>query len=294
MLKPIVEAVRQAATLTSRVQQHYIARLAKAGQEPVTIADYGVQAILCRAIGLAFPDDAIIAEESAAEFSRTLSAEQQLQVAGLVGAVIGEAVTVADIVTWLDSGCQRSAEATWVIDPIDGTRGFLEGRRYVIGVGLLENGCPMGAVIGLPSDDMLLYAWDGIAYAEPLTGGSPHRIYTAERSGPSVRPTTNGVFGWGVEKALGGVAAPAVERVDAQLEHYALIARGDADIFICGRCSSKIWDHVAGVALVEAAGGRVTDFHGQPLDFSKGTHVPQNNVVVSNGRIHQDLLAVMP
>lgn len=293
-MKPIVDAVRHAATLTVRVQHQFVERMNKAGQEPVTIADYGVQAILCRAIGLAYPDDAVIAEESAAEFSRTLSDAQQLQVAELVGDAIGMTVTVSDVVRWLDTGRNHSAESTWVIDPIDGTRGFLEGRRYVIGVGLLERGRPMGAVIGLPSDELLLYAWDGIAYAEPLAGGAPYQIFTAERSGPLTRPTTNGVFGWGVEKALGGVSAPAKDRIDAQLEHYALIAQGAADVFICGRCSAKIWDHVAGVALVEAAGGRVTDFHGKPLDFSQGTTVPQNNVVVSNGHIHQELLDVMP
>ncbi|MCC6804032.1 MAG: hypothetical protein IT319_14210, partial [Anaerolineae bacterium] len=49
-LKPIFAAVRQAADLTRRVQQIHLAHSEKAGKEPVTIADYGSQAILCRAI----------------------------------------------------------------------------------------------------------------------------------------------------------------------------------------------------------------------------------------------------
>jgi len=57
---------------------------------------------------------------------------------------------------------------------------------------------------------------------------------------------------------------------------YAAIARGDAEIFMKFARSGykeKIWDHAAGVVIVEEAGGVVTDAGGDPLDFSKGVYL---------------------
>src|SRR5579871_4866313 len=74
-LKPIFTAVRQAADLTRRVQQKHLVSSAKdTGDhvEPVTIADYGSQAILCRAIADAYPDDAVLAEEHGSQFGELL------------------------------------------------------------------------------------------------------------------------------------------------------------------------------------------------------------------------------
>ncbi len=54
---------------------------------------------------------------------------------------------------------------------------------------------------------------------------------------------------------------------------YAAIARGDAEIFMKfahGGYREKVWDHAAGILLVEEAGGVVTDAGGKPLDFSRG------------------------
>lgn len=57
---------------------------------------------------------------------------------------------------------------------------------------------------------------------------------------------------------------------------YAAIARGDAEVFIKFARSGykeKIWDHAAGVVIVEEAGGAVTDAGGRPLDFSRGLYL---------------------
>ncbi|NJO20524.1 MAG: 3'(2'),5'-bisphosphate nucleotidase, partial [Spirulinaceae cyanobacterium RM2_2_10] len=56
----------------------------------------------------------------------------------------------------------------------------------------------------------------------------------------------------------------------------------------------KIWDHAAGALVVEEAGGRVTDMHGQPLDFSLGAKLVNNQgIVASNGVIHEQVLAAL-
>jgi 3'(2'), 5'-bisphosphate nucleotidase len=54
------------------------------------------------------------------------------------------------------------------------------------------------------------------------------------------------------------------------------------------------WDHAAGAIVVEEAGGRVTDMYGQPLDFSFGTKLVNNQgIIASNGVIHEAVLAAV-
>jgi 3'(2'), 5'-bisphosphate nucleotidase len=56
----------------------------------------------------------------------------------------------------------------------------------------------------------------------------------------------------------------------------------------------KIWDHAAGVAVIEAAGGRVTDLNGKDLDFGCGEALDANRgVLASNGFLHDAVLAAV-
>lgn len=301
-IQPIIDAVRQAAALCRRVQTDYLTELSKNG-EPVTIADYGSQAILARAIHSVYPNDAIIAEESASGFKRNVKPDQQATIAALVGDMLGQAVSIDDILTWLDYGQDTVSESTWIIDPIDGTRGFINRRRYVIGVGLTESGRAMGAVLGCPmrGDGELLVAWDGAAYRMPLyADGTPAPFGVSQRSfGEPIVPVdaiTAVRAGSDVEQRIKStfqLQPPQLSHVDAQLDVYVMIATGDSDIFLCkpiARCSQKVWDHAAGVALVEAAGGLVTDFEGEPLDFSQGDKLGNDSIAISNGRIHPYIL----
>jgi 3'(2'), 5'-bisphosphate nucleotidase len=300
-INPILIAVQQAAMLAQRVQDDYLTRLNKSGNEPVTIADYGVQAIINRAIHRAFPHDAIIAEESATGFKRSVKPEQQTAIAQLVGAVLGESVSIEDIIMWLDYGQDTVSASTWIVDPIDGTKGFLAQRTYVIGVGLVEGGQAAGAVLGVPTIDEgeLLVAWDGNAYRAPLYGdlalaplrvserGVGDTVYTVDAASRADGPITQRL------KEVFTLGDALMQRVDAQLEIYVRIARGDADLFVCKpvtRCSNKVWDHAAGVALVEAAGGAVSDFDGGALNFGDGERIPNGSIAASNGRLHDVVL----
>ncbi len=84
-LKSIKIAARQAAELTRRVRALHLTGAHKDGQEPVTLADYGSQAIICRALKTAFPDDGIVAEESAEQFLALVSPEDRARVGTVSG-----------------------------------------------------------------------------------------------------------------------------------------------------------------------------------------------------------------
>lgn len=80
---------------------------------------------------------------------------------------------------------------------------------------------------------------------------------------------------------------------------YAAIARGDAEIFMKFAKSGykeKIWDHAAGVVIVEEAGGVVTDAGGRPLDFSKGMYLEglDRGIIACSGfTLHEKLIGAV-
>ena len=87
--QPILDAVQRASSLCRRVQQTDVIPAEKPGREPVTIADYSSQAILCRAVALHFLDVGVIAEESSAQFLSGLQPHQRQRVVKLVSETVG-------------------------------------------------------------------------------------------------------------------------------------------------------------------------------------------------------------
>lgn len=77
---------------------------------------------------------------------------------------------------------------------------------------------------------------------------------------------------------------------------YAAIARGDAEIFMKfarAGYKEKIWDHAAGVVIIEEAGGVVTDAGGKPLDFSKGIYLEgldRGIIACSGANLHEKIM----
>jgi 3'-phosphoadenosine 5'-phosphosulfate (PAPS) 3'-phosphatase len=93
-----------------------------------------------------------------------------------------------------------------------------------------------------------------------------------------------------------GITAPPY-RIDSQCK-YAAVARGDAAVYLRLPTKpgyvEKTWDHAAGVAVIEAAGGTVTDCRGEPLDFSIGRTLEKNKgVIVTNGRFHDQVVTAV-
>lgn len=302
-LIPILRAVQQAAALCSTVQHKHLAHSDKGSNDPVTIADYGSQALICRAVARLFPEDAVLAEEHGSQFIELVPEIQRQQIVDLLGETLGEMVTQDDVVRWLDHGQGRQAARTWVIDPVDGTKGFVAGRHYCIAVGVLEAGKPVAAVMGTPGYEQgaLFYTQFGRAFMQPMDGGTATPIRVSERTDPAALRVVESV-----EEAhashdrmarvrdLAGLNAAGVERIDSQ-EKYALVACGYADLYLrLPRADKpsrhKSWDHAAGTAVVQAAGGMVTDVDGTLLDFSQGEILPNRGMIVSSPRIHEQVL----
>jgi len=304
-MRALLAAARDAATLCRLVQEDYLSANTKSDgdhSEPVTIADYGSQAIICRALQQHYPHDAVVAEESGEQFNALVSAEQRGQILHLLTQVLRQTVTESEVVAWLDFGAGRLAPRTWVIDPIDGTKGFLARRHYAIACGLLSNGRVAEGIVATPGyndgEGALFYTRAGSTYRAPLAAGEGLRVTVSLRHNPgdiiaaqSFERAHASKSRMARARELAGLGGARLLELDS-MEKYALVACGDADLYMRlpregSRYAHKIWDHVAGVALVQAAGGVVTDLDGSPLDFSQGETLPNPGMIISNGAHHQ-------
>jgi len=311
-------AVRRAARATCAVQARQVGQgsLLKSDKSPVTVADFAAQALVASTLSEHFPDDPLVGEEDAAALRQGEHEALSRQVVRVVAEARGAPVEPDQVLDWIDrGGASGHADRYWVLDPIDGTKGFLRRGQYAIALGLVEDGRVVAGALGCPGyspaaaapPGLLLFGRRGAGAFElalddeDATNATPIRVSVAQdpaalrfcesvESGHSDQDRSVSVA------AAMGITAGAV-RMDSQAK-YAAVARGDAEIYM--RLPTridyreKVWDHAAGMLLVEEAGGVVTDVAGAPLDFSRGRRLENNRgVLASHGLVHDRLVEVV-
>jgi len=282
---------------------------------PVTVADFGAQALIIHALRQAFPGDPVVAEEEAGLLHADAALRERVW--GFVQQADPAIGPQAMLDALAGGGATGGASGRfWTIDPIDGTKGFIRGDQYAVALALIEDGRVVLGVLGCPYlSDSLSAAADaprgklfhalrgGGAWCQPIDGGAPQPVRVSRRAEPAAAVfcesfesghTAQGRAG-AICSALGTTAAPA--RLDSQCK-YAVTARGEADVYLRlptrADYEEKIWDHAAGALIVEEAGGRVSDIHGQPLDFTQGRTLRRNQgVLATNGVLHEAVLAAI-
>jgi 3'(2'), 5'-bisphosphate nucleotidase len=310
-----LEAVRSAAVLCRSVQ-HGIKpeTLSKEDRSPVTVADFGSQALVCRAIDLHFPSDPIIGEEDATMLRSEQNGATQQKVLSHIQELIPDASS-EDVLSWIDRGCSRGqSKRFWTLDPIDGTKGFLRGEQYAVALALIVEGVVEVAVLGCPNlADPKDPSRQGVAFVAARGGGVTatalyDKLSEARVHVSSVDDSTEARFCESVESGHSshdnaarvadvlGIRRDSI-RLDSQAK-YAVVAAGQADIYMRlptqARYVEKIWDHAAGMLVVEEAGGRVTDIHGKPLEFAYGGRLEGNTgVIATNGLLHDQVLEAL-
>jgi 3'(2'), 5'-bisphosphate nucleotidase len=316
-------AVRTASRLVAHIQREMVGSAhTKDDKSPVTIADYAAQALVGRALDEHFPHDPLVGEED----SRTLQEDDQRETLKRVTFFLSQYIPGATpdaICRWIDRGSAESAPRYWTVDPIDGTKGFLRGDQYAVALALVENGVVQLGVLGCPnlnyeyltaspdapafspgSGSLILAVRGAGCHAAPLDGKFT-RLHASRQTDPSQARllrsledahTNTGKIGELV-RALDVQAAPI--GMDSQAK-YALLAAGRGDLLVrlisskAPDYKEKIWDQGAGSIIVEEAGGRITDLHGKPLDFTHGRTLAQNRgILASNGHLHRAGLAAL-
>ena len=208
----------------------------KNDDSPVTLADRETETFIQMSLEQLTPDTPIVGEEAAA--------------LGKVRAV-------------------EQGEYFWLVDPIDGTKEFINGGdEFTVNIALIKDGAPILGVIYAPAIGEL-YAGYGPGTAtrwlEDSDNEKPISVRPSPRSGLTVVSSKHHGSGSRLDKFLAQFKIEKVIKRGSSLKICA-VAAGKADIYprLGPTCE---WDTAAGDAILQAAGGVITDIDGQPLKY---------------------------
>lgn len=199
----------------------------KSKNNPVTSADLEANRIIRESVASAFPDDGWLSEEDA------------------------------------DSERRLACSRVWVVDPIDGTREFIEGvPQFAVSIGFVVDGVAQAAVVYNPAQQEFFTGAAGLgAYLndQPIHTTDRQSVDGARllvsRSEPAKR------FQAYVDRCV-------IDPIGSIAYRLAKVAGGAGDGTLTFRNIHE-WDICAGVLMVEAAGGKVVDGDGQPVRFNR-------------------------
>ena len=222
--------------------------------EPVTAADRAASRLIVEALTTEFPEDAILSEEEADKLETRLAAKR-----------------------------------VWIIDPIDGTAGFVKkDGDFAVQVGLAEAGKPILGVVYMPAHNKLNYAVRGQGAFESVDHGEPKQLHVSDktdlrslslamsRNHPSAR----------MSRVIEHFGFSNICRRGSVGLKVALIACRECDIYIHPSPRTKLWDTCAPQVILEEAGGTFTDLFGRQIDYSRSDLQNWDGIVAANASSH--------
>ena len=230
---------------------------ASGDREPVTQADKAANEIIVGRLQEEFPDDGILAEES------------------------------------IDTSRRLSKRRVWMVDPLDGTNGFIDGNGdFAVQIGLAENGKPVLGVVYQPLTDVLYRAVIGGGTWIERHEFEVERVQVSDNSDVSSMrlaasrshrsPRMDSVvqaFGFKEEVQRGSVGIKV-----------GLIIERQCDLYIHLSPRTKHWDTCAPEIILTEAGGSLTDLFGYDLIYNTENIQNLNGVVASNAVAHQTII----
>jgi 3'(2'), 5'-bisphosphate nucleotidase len=262
-LETALAAVHKAGKVVMRLYACF-ERIADAPADISTFADRESQNVIFEQLQSVFPDDRLCGEESTA----------------------------------IPNVDRARGGRIWIVDPIDGTRGFArKNDEFSIMIGLVNEKEVQLGVVYEPAIDRVTFAARGGGCwlrqpfdARPIrcrvanTDELSRAIMSVSRSqGPQGRARLQDAFG----------VADLIETYSAGIK-LAQVARGETDLYLGDYLTLKDWDVCAGHMLVEAAGGAVTNVFGDPIHYyGSGKSLRGKGLLATNGRLHGPALAVL-
>jgi 3'(2'), 5'-bisphosphate nucleotidase len=234
LLEPVVRAVHAAGDEVMRVYAGDFRVRGKADASPVTDADEAAESVIVPVLQRLTPDVPVVAEEAVAA-----------------------------------GHCPLVAERFWLVDPLDGTREFVQRNgEFTVNVALIEHGVPVLGVVLAPAQGRLFAGVPGeAAFVEEAGARRPLRCREAPAEGWVVVASRSHGDADAVARFLGGCRVASTMFQGSSLK-LCLLAEGRADLY--PRLGPTMeWDIAAGHAVLAAAGGAVVDLAGRPLRYGK-------------------------
>ncbi len=223
--------------------------------EPVTIADRLASKIIVEGLITEFPTDGILSEEEHDHIEARITKQR-----------------------------------VWMIDPIDGTQGFVEkAGDFAVQIGLIENGEVILGVVFQPINDRLYFAVKGEGAFLGEAKQSPKRLQVSDKTDFS-------------EMTLAVSRSHRSSRMSRLVEHFGfknelqhgsvglkigILAQNQADLYIHLSPRTKFWDTCAPQIILEESGGKLTDLFGETIRYDIQDVQNYNGVLASNGISHQ-------
>jgi inositol-phosphate phosphatase / L-galactose 1-phosphate phosphatase / histidinol-phosphatase len=239
-----------AGPLVRRYFRQPVEIITKADASPVTIADRETETLLRGMVAETYPGHGLIGEEFGAE--------------------------------------RADAEHVWIFDPIDGTKSFITGRPlFGTLIGLLQHGRP---ILGLIDHPALGERWIGAAGRKTTFQGRPVKARPCADIADAVLSASS------PHMFADAAAEAAFSRVRERARltiyggdcyGYGLIASGLQDLII--EANNGIYDFLPLVAVLEGAGGVITDWQGRALGVHSGDRV----LAAGDKRLHQAALELL-
>ncbi len=239
------------------------------GSGPVSAADLAVNQWLLEGLGQAFPaaDWSLLSEETAQE--------------------------------QLVPGQPLAAEWLWILDPLDGTKDFLQGTgEYAVHLALVRHGRPVLGVVLLPELEEL---WFGLVGG----GGGAGEAWRENREGERFAPALSRRQALAelvlvasrnhrddrLEQLLAALPLADRRSMGSVGGKVATILRGESDLYVSlsGRTAPKDWDLAAPEAVLLAAGGALSHADGRPLSYNDGDSRQAGCLIASHGLAHNEL-----
>jgi 3'(2'), 5'-bisphosphate nucleotidase len=228
---------RRAAAAIEAVRRAGFVVERKTDESPVTEADRVAEALIVEGLRAAAPDVPVVAEEEVE--------------AGIAPAA-------------------HSARRFWLVDPLDGTKGFARGSgEYAVCIGLVEEGRARLGAIALPATGELFGGLES-AGAWKETDGGPRRpinVRPVPEAGMVALVSRRYADDPRLARFLAGRRVAERRGLSSALK-FCRVAEGEADIYARFGPTME-WDSAAGQAIVEAAGGAVVDLDAAPLRYGK-------------------------
>ena len=229
-------------------------------REPVTQADRVANELIVDRLGRSFPEDGILAEES------------------------------------IDTARRLDRSRVWMVDPLDGTNGFIDGNGdFAVQIGLAEKGhCVLG-VVYQPLTGVLYRAVRGGGAWIERPNAEPVRAYVSNQKDPSkVRlAASRSHRSPRMDQVVRSLGVKQEIRRGSVGIKVGLIAEQQCDLYIHLSPRTKQWDTCAPDIILHEAGGRLTDLFGRPLLYNVPEVQNLNGIVASNGVMHEIVIEAL-
>ncbi len=259
-LAPLRAIAAEAAELIASVYRTAFEVEYKKPRDPVTIADKRANELICQRLEQHFPGVPVVAEESSP------------------GAFAGF----------------HHAPFVFFVDPLDGTREFVKRNdEFVVMIGLLGDTRPILGVMHEPATGHQYWGGVGVQaqHCDAAGAAKPLRVSSVARLGDSSVVSTRSHRSAELEAALNALGVARLDALGSAGLKCAAVARGSAEAYVAPGYAGSRWDLCAGEAIITAAGGRVTDAGGLPIDYRNPVLTNDRGIIASNGVVHDEIVS---